>query len=72
MEGRATFIIKETVAICVRFDSTPDMTREDMQDAAWSALVMFMHNNHEVVYSFAKPQQQQREQSSSDEEGKAC
>jgi hypothetical protein len=54
MEGRATFLIKGEVAIGVKFPTSPDITQEDIQDEAWSALVTFINNNHEVVYSFEK------------------
>ncbi len=54
MEGCATFLIGGEVGITVKFDCDGDTTREDMQDEAWSALISYLHRNHEVVYSFER------------------
>ena len=54
MEGRATFLVHGDIAISVRFDASNTMRQEDMQNAAWSALVNFIDDNHVVVYSFEK------------------
>ena len=52
MQGQATFMIKDSVAIGVTFDVADTDTRADIEDLAWSALVDFVHRNHEVAYSF--------------------
>lgn len=66
MEGRATFLIRGEVAIGVKFPSRSDMTQEDIQDEAWSALVTFINNNHEVVYSFDKVKMEDAKPTESD------